>query len=255
MSNESSEIVISARGLVKVFGQGESAVHALRGMDVDVRAREFLAIMGPSGSGKSTLLHILGGMDVPTEGRLAFLDQELDLCDDRALAVLRRRRIGIIFQTFNLLPTLTAVQNVALPLLLDGLTYRAACRKAEDTLEKLGMGHRLKNFPRTMSGGEQQRVAIARALVIEPTLILADEPTGNLDTENSCQIIETLRRLVDELQQTVVVVTHDYSIAECADRVLLLRDGRIAKDLPAAEFVLDSFKDALQGGDAPSPQE
>lgn len=246
--------MISARGLVKVFGEGDSAVHALRGVDVDVRAREFLAIMGPSGSGKSTLMHVLGGLDAPSEGRLTFLDDELDFRDDRALAVLRRRRIGFIFQAFNLLPTLTAVQNVALPLLLDGQPYRPSYRKAEETLNKLGMSHRLKAFPRTMSGGEQQRVAIARALVIEPTLILADEPTGNLDTENSSQIIQTLRQLVDELQQTVVVVTHDDAVAECADRVSMLRDGRIAKDLSAAEFVLDSYKTAPVEGQTPPTQ-
>lgn len=243
--------MISARGLVKVFGEGESAVHALRGVDVDVREREFLAIMGPSGSGKSTLMHVLGGLDGPNEGQLTFLDQTLDFHDDRALAILRRRRIGFIFQAFNLLPTLTAVQNVALPLLLDGQPYRPSYRKAEEVLGQLGMGHRLQGFPRTMSGGEQQRVAIARALVIEPTLILADEPTGNLDTENSSQIVQTLRRLVDELEQTVVVVTHDDAVAACADRVLLLRDGRIAKDLTAAEFVLQSYKGSPKEGDAP----
>ena len=252
MSDQPRKNVISARGLAKAFGEGASAVHALRGVSFDVRAQEFLAIMGPSGSGKSTLLHLLGGMDIPTEGQLSLLDQSLDSRDDRALALLRRRRIGFVFQTFNLLPTLTAVQNVALPLLLDHLPYRESCRKARETLERLGMGHRLKNFPRTMSGGEQQRVAIARALVIEPTVILADEPTGNLDTENSCQILQALRRLVDEMGQTVVVVTHDYSMAECADRVLLLRDGQIAKDVTAAEFVLESLQEALQPKNSPS---
>lgn len=249
MNDEPPRNVISARGLVKVFGGGDSSVHALRGVDLDVRRQEFLAIMGPSGSGKSTLLHVLGGMDVATEGRLRVLDQDLDPQDDRALAVLRRRRIGFVFQTFNLLPTLTAVQNVALPLLLDHLAYRNACQKAIDTLERLDMGHRLKNFPRALSGGEQQRVAIARALVIEPAVILADEPTGNLDCENSRQIVETLRRLVDAMCQTVVVVTHDDSVAECADRVLLLRDGCIARDLPGAEFRL-----ALKGGAGYLPQ-
>ena len=147
MSDEPRKKMISARGLVKVFGEGESAVHALRGVDVDVREREFLAIMGPSGSGKSTLMHVLGGLDGPNEGQLTFLDQTLDFHDDRALAILRRRRIGFIFQAFNLLPTLTAVQNVALPLLLDGQPYRPSYRKAEEVLGQLGMGHRLQGFP------------------------------------------------------------------------------------------------------------
>jgi putative ABC transport system ATP-binding protein len=241
MLRQANMLVFSASGLEKVFGEGESQVHALRGVSLAIRAGEFLAIMGPSGSGKSTLLHMLAGMDTPTRGEIRFLDQDLAHQVDATLASFRRRRIGFVFQTFNLLPALTALQNVALPLLLDGVSYRVAIARARTALESLGMSHRLDKHPSTMSGGEQQRVAVARALVIEPAAILADEPTGNLDSENSAQILRLLRRIVDEWKQTVVIVTHDLSVAKAADRVVLLRDGRVVSDLPTAALSPDSL--------------
>lgn len=243
-------LVFSASGLEKVFGEGDAEVHALRDVSLAVRAGEFLAIMGPSGSGKSTLLHILAGMDTPTQGEIRFLDQDLARQNDATLAAFRRRRIGFVFQAFNLLPALTALQNVALPLLLDGVPYRTATAKARTALESLAMSHRLDKLPGTMSGGEQQRVAVARALVIEPAAILADEPTGNLDSENSAQILKLLRRVVDQWKQTVVIVTHDLSVAKAADRVILLRDGRVVGDLPTAALSADSLNRWLT---APAP--
>lgn len=234
--------VIVVRNVAKTYGENEAAVHALRGVSLEIFAREYVAIMGPSGSGKSTLLHILGCMDAPSRGELRICDERIDFDDDDRLASVRRRRFGFVFQAFNLLPSLTAEQNVALPLMLDGCSRADACVKARATLEKLGMGHRLQASPRAMSGGEQQRVAVARALVTDPEIILADEPTGNLDTKNSEQILAILRQLVDELKHTVVVVTHDFSIAAAADRVVLIRDGRVAHEAAGSELTLDSLR-------------
>jgi putative ABC transport system ATP-binding protein len=220
--------LIEARGVKKVFGHGETQVRAVRGIDLAVRPGEFVAIMGPSGSGKSTFLHILGGLDVPDEGQVLFEGVDMGTLDDHRRTLLRRRRMGFVFQSFNLIPTLTAVENVELPLVLDGVASGEASQRAAEMLTLVEMSHRHAHFPTQLSGGEQQRVAIARALVSRPALILADEPTGNLDTKTGTQIIELLRMMASDHGDTVVMVTHDPTIAEKADRIVLIRDGAIA---------------------------
>jgi len=222
--------VLETVDLKKVHGQGEVAVHALRGIDLVVPRGEFLAIMGPSGSGKSTLLHILGGVDVPTSGKVLLEDTDLGSLNDDQRTLIRRTRMGFIFQSFNLLPAFTAEENVALPLELGGVSAAEARRRAREVLDLVELGTRRTHIPSTLSGGEQQRVAIARALVIEPAILLADEPTGNLDTAHGRQISILLRRLVVQRQQTIVMVTHDEEVAEYADRVVHLRDGLIERE-------------------------
>ena len=218
--------VLETRGLKKVYGaEGEVCVHALRGIDLRVRKGELLAIMGPSGSGKSTLLHILGGVETPSSGQVLLEGVDLATMNDDQRTLLRRERMGFIFQSFNLLPAFTAEENVALPLELGGTPSSEARRRAADTLRLVGMSHRREHVPSTMSGGEQQRVAIARALVMQPALLLADEPTGNLDSANGRQVTSLLRRLVTQEGQTIVMVTHDANVAAHADRLVRLRDG------------------------------
>jgi putative ABC transport system ATP-binding protein len=202
----------------------------LRGIDLCISPGEFLAIVGPSGSGKSTLLHVLVGIEPPTAGQVLFQGQDLALLSDSHRTLLRRRHMGFIFQSFNLLPTVTAEENVSLPLLLDSVTAVEARRRARQALELVEMSHRRSHLPGKLSGGEQQRVAVARALVIQPALLLADEPTGSLDSVNGHRVMRLLRQLVDERQQTIVVITHDPSVAGQADRVLHMRDGLIAAE-------------------------
>lgn len=223
-------VVLEARALTRTFGSGELRVEALRGVDLSVQQGEFLAIMGPSGSGKSTLLHLLGGVDAPTSGQILLEGVDLASLSDDQRTIIRRKRIGFIFQSFNLLPTLSAEENVSLPLELDGVPSADARRRALAALELVGMAHRRTHLPSTLSGGEQQRTAIARALVIEPALLLADEPTGNLDSANGRQVTALLRRLVDERHQTIVMVTHDQNVAAQADRLICLRDGLVESD-------------------------
>ena len=199
-------------------------------MDLRVEKGELLAIMGPSGSGKSTLLHLLGGVDAPTVGQVLFEQVDLATLSDDRRTIIRRRRIGFIFQSFNLLPTLTAEENVSLSLELDGVSTGEARRRALASLGLVGMAHRKTHLPSMLSGGEQQRVAIARALVIEPAIVLADEPTGNLDRANGRQITALLRRLRSQLQQTIVMVTHDPNVAAQANRLVYLRDGLVESD-------------------------
>ncbi len=216
--------------VTKVYQQGRRTVQAVRGVSLRIEAGEFVSIMGPSGSGKSTLMHLLGGLDTPTSGKALFDGKDLALLSDRDRSLLRRTRIGFVFQFFNLLPTLTAVENVALPLLLAGRSRAAALRESQASLDRVGMAHRAEHFPEEMSGGEMQRVAIARALVTEPEAILCDEPTGNLDSANSAEILKLLRSLPESGRRSVVMVTHDRSAAAYGDRLVTIRDGLIADE-------------------------
>ena len=223
--------ILETRGLTRSYGAIEEVcVHALRGVDMHVHEGELLAIMGPSGSGKSTLLHILGGVEVPTSGQVLLEGVDLALLNDDERTILRRERMGFIFQSFNLLPAFSAEENISLPLELAGVPSGEARRRSLDMLKMVGMTHRRRHIPSTLSGGEQQRVAIARALVMEPALLLADEPTGNLDSVNGHQVTALLRRLATENRQTIVMVTHDSEVAKQADRLIKLRDGLVEKD-------------------------
>ena len=225
--------MIALSDVHKVFRQGETEVRALAGVSFEVAAGEFVAIRGPSGSGKSTLLHLIGGLDVPSAGDIRIDGALLSRLSDDELTVFRRRRIGIVFQFFNLLPTLSAEENVALPLLLDGARARDARPRALAALEQVGLAHRRRHRPDELSGGEMQRAAVARALVIEPRLILADEPTGNLDTATGEQILSLIRRAHAERGCTVVLVTHDPRAATFGTRVITLNDG-VVVGAPAA---------------------
>lgn len=226
--------VLQACELRKHYGEGEALVEAVRGVDVHVGSGEFVAIMGPSGSGKSTLLHLLGLVDSPSSGKILLEGRDVSLMSDDERTLVRRRRMGFIFQAFNLLSTLNAQDNVAIPLWLDRAPSAEAAQRATAMLEQVGLAHRAEHLPSALSGGEQQRVAIARALVTKPALLLADEPTGNLDSANSAQVMQLLRRLVDEQKQTIVMVTHDRQVAAAADRLLIFRDGHVESDTAAA---------------------
>lgn len=228
--NQPNSPAIAVRGLAKTFGAGETRVDALRGIDLEVPQGQFVAVMGPSGSGKSTLLHLIGGLDQATSGTVSIGGEDCSRLDDDELALVRRRQIGFVFQSFNLLDVLTALENVALPLVIDGATQAAANQRAEAALVSVGIAHRAGHRPNELSGGEQQRVAMARALVTDPLVLLADEPTGNLDTAHGDQVMQLLRRLVDERGQTIFMVTHDASHAAVADRLILLRDGRVVDE-------------------------
>lgn len=222
-----NDICIEIRQLKKSYGQGEAQVRALDEVDLKVSKGEFVAIMGPSGSGKSTLLHAIGGLISFDGGELLIENQDIAKMDDDARSVLRRRRIGFVYQAFNLIDILSAEENVALPMLIDGCSEHEALQAARLGLEKLGLRDRLTHLPSELSGGERQRTAIARALLCNPAMILADEPTGNLDSQNGAQIMTILRQLVDDEGQTVLMVTHDADHARIADRILTFRDGRI----------------------------
>ena len=230
-----------AKGLTKVYGQGDAEVHALRGVNVAFAAGAFTAIMGPSGSGKSTLMHCLAGLDTVTSGSVHIGDVELTGLNDRQLTMLRRERIGFIFQAFNLLPTLTAEQNIRLPLEIAG---RQADQIVFDrVIDTVGLRDRLGHKPSELSGGQQQRVAVARALISKPQVIFADEPTGNLDSRSGAEVLSFLRTSVRELGQTIVMVTHDPVAASYADRVVFLRDGELVSELdrPTPQTVLDTL--------------
>lgn len=220
--------ILEVTNLCKTYGKGDTMVKALDNVSFSVEKGEFVAIIGPSGSGKSTLLHILGGVDVPTSGSVVINQTDISNLDETALAIFRRRQIGLIYQFYNLIPILTVQENLTLPLLLDG---RKSDKKQIDTLVKrLGLENRLDHLPNQLSGGQQQRVSIGRALVNNPALMLADEPTGNLDSENSKEIISLLRQFNKEFNQTVIIITHDEKIANSADRVITIEDGKITGD-------------------------
>jgi putative ABC transport system ATP-binding protein len=236
---------VEVRGLAKSFGEGSARVEALRGIDLRVWVGEFVAVMGPSGSGKSTLLHLVGGLDAPTAGTVLVGGEDLSRLDDDRLTLLRRRRIGFVFQAFNLIDVLTAEENVALPLVIDGVVEAEAHRRARVALERVDIIARRGHLPGQLSGGEQQRVAIARALVVKPLLLLADEPTGNLDSDASDQVLNLLRQLADDHGQTILLVTHNARQAALADRLLRLRDGRIVDEqaMPGARPISKVLED------------
>ena len=220
--------IVTAVDLRRRFGEGEAAVDALAGVTLELPAGAFTAIMGPSGSGKSTLMHVLAGLDKPTSGTVTIDGVDLGTLDDKKLTELRRDKVGFIFQSFNLLPVLTAQENIELPLKIAG-------RKVDDgwrdrLVATVGLGDRLTHHPSELSGGQQQRVAVARALISKPAVVFADEPTGNLDSQSSAEVLRLLRQSVDELGQTVVMVTHDANAAAIADRILVLADGKIVHD-------------------------
>lgn len=220
--------ILEIKNLCKVYGSGETKVNALDNVSFDVEQGEFVAIVGPSGSGKSTLLHILGGVDSPTSGTVNIAGTDISKLNETKLAIFRRRQIGLIYQFYNLIPILNVEENMTLPLLLDG--KKPDRKLLNDLLDKLGLKERLKHLPNQLSGGQQQRVSIGRALMNNPALLLADEPTGNLDSENSKEIVSLLRKFNKENNQTVIIITHDERIALSADRIITIEDGSITKD-------------------------
>jgi putative ABC transport system ATP-binding protein len=235
---------VTATAVARRYGEGESAVHALRGVTLEVPVGQFTAVMGPSGSGKSTLMHLLAGLDRPTGGAVTIGGEDITKMGDKQLTKLRRRHIGFVFQSFNLLPMLTAQENILLPLSIAGRKPDRA--KVASLIERVGLGERLGHKPSQLSGGQQQRVAIARALATQPTVLFADEPTGNLDSTSGSEVLTLLREAVELDRQTTVMVTHDPRAAASADRVLFLADGRIVNDLaaPDEEQILAAMKEA-----------
>jgi putative ABC transport system ATP-binding protein len=242
--------LIQTENLTKIYGSGETAVTALDHVNIQIREGEFVAVMGPSGCGKSTLLHLLGGLDRSSDGKVVIAGTSLADMKDDDLTRLRRQKIGFVFQFYNLIPVLTAVENASLPVTLDGIKPAEARKRAAEWLERFGLGGRLNNRPDQLSGGQQQRVAVARALVAEPALILADEPTGNLDTRSGDEIASLLRDVTKKYGRTVVMVTHDPRIAAYADRIIFLKDGKIVdeavlekKDGKNAEMLAGKMKE------------
>lgn len=220
--------ILEVKNLCKTYGKGDTMVKALDNVSFSVEKGEFIAIVGPSGSGKSTLLHILGGVDVPTSGNVIIDKTDISQLNETALAIFRRRQIGLVYQFYNLIPILTVEENLTLPLLLDG--KKPDAKTVGNLVNQLGLEQRLQHLPNQLSGGQQQRVSIGRAIINNPALLLADEPTGNLDSENSREIISLLRRFNKQSNQTVIIITHDERIALSADRVIAIEDGKIVRD-------------------------
>lgn len=223
-----NSIILSAKGLTKIYGKGETEVRALDNVDLDVPKGQFLSVIGQSGSGKSTLLNILGAMDTPTSGSLNVDGTDVFSMKEPELAVYRRRKVGFVFQFFNLIPVMTAQENITLPLSLDG--KKPDKELLDDIVETIGLKDRMDHYPHQLSGGQQQRIAIARALITRPALILADEPTGNLDSNSGKEIISLLRSSVRKYSQTLILITHDTGIAETADRTVIIKDGKISEN-------------------------
>ena len=242
LDDRRTSVAASAIEAVKVYGRGDTSVRALDGVTLDIAAGRFTAVMGPSGSGKSTLMHCLAGLDSLTSGRVLLGDTDLGTLNDAALTRVRRERVGFVFQSFNLVPTLTAAENILLPMRLAGAKPDEAW--VEEVVAAVGLGDRLGHHPSELSGGQQQRVAVARALAASPEVVFADEPTGNLDSRSSSGVLGLLREAVDRFGQTVVMVTHDATAAAYADAAYFLADGRVTErvDDPTAEVVLDTLK-------------
>lgn len=222
------DTIIETKGVSKTYGRGETAIQALKPVSISIRRGDFVAIIGPSGSGKSTLLHLLGGLDEPTEGTVFVDKEDIYKMDDTSLSILRRRKFGFVFQAYNLVPVLSVYENLLLPVLLEGKAWDQVY--IDEVIKILGIKDRLSHFPEALSGGQQQRVAVARALANKPSVILADEPTGNLDTKTGKEMLELLRIVQRRYHQTLVIVTHDMSIAGAADRLITIRDGMVAED-------------------------
>ncbi len=222
--------ILKTESLTKKYGSESQPIYALRDLNMSVEAGEFVAIMGPSGSGKSTALYLMGGLDRPTSGHVWLRDKDITTMNDDALSKVRRESIGFVFQFFNLIPVLTAVENVAMPLILDGVPRPQALERAEAALKQVDLANRASHRPSELSGGQQQRAAIARALAAKPAIILADEPTGNLDSRSSDEVVAVLRRTVDDFGQTLVLVTHDPRVAAHADRIVFIKDGNIVDE-------------------------
>jgi putative ABC transport system ATP-binding protein len=223
--------ILETSHLIKQYQMGKVTVNALDGVDFNVAKGEFVAIMGPSGSGKSTLMYMLGGLDKPSDGEVTLGGKKLSVLSDHNTTLVRRRNIGFVFQFYNLLPTLSAEENIALPLLIDGKHIKDYRAKLDQLLELVGLTDRRHHKPDQLSGGQQQRVAIARALITDPAIVLADEPTGNLDSKSGEEILKLLRRSCDQFQQTIVMVTHDAKAASFADRIVFLQDGKIVSEM------------------------
>lgn len=222
--------IVRTESLTKTYGAASQPIYALNAVNLAVEEGEFLAIMGPSGSGKSTLLYLLGGLDRPSSGSVWLKDKDMSALNDDALSELRRKSLGFVFQFFNLVPVLSAEENVAIPLILDGVPRGEALKRANEALKQVGLADRGSHRPAELSGGQQQRAALARALVAKPAVVLADEPTGNLDSRSSDEVVQMLRQTVDQLGQTMILVTHDPRVAAYADRIVFLKDGKIADD-------------------------
>ena len=229
LKHDAPPALIQARNLRKTYHVGDQVVHALDGLDLDIHANEYVALMGPSGSGKSTLMNMLGCLDSPTSGSYVLNGQDVSRLEDDALADIRNREIGFVFQTFNLLPRYTAQENVALPMIYAGIGKADRMKRAKEVLAQVGLADRMDHRPNELSGGQRQRVAVARALVMRPSIILADEPTGNLDTATSLEVMELFAD-IQKAGNTVILVTHEEDIAACAERTVRLRDGRVESD-------------------------
>jgi len=230
MSDPSNNLLVNVQGVEKVFHRGSEDIHVLSNLNLQVPKGEFLALMGPSGSGKSTLLNLIGGLDRPTQGMVAIAGDNVAELSDRALAAWRARHVGFVFQLYNLMPTLTAERNVELPLLLTHLSKAERKKHVETALTIVGLGHRIKHYPRTLSGGEQQRVGIARAIVTDPTLLLCDEPTGDLDRKSGDEILDLLQALNREHGKTIIMVTHDPHASARASRTVHLDKGKLSNE-------------------------